>query len=256
MTTADDPSVTPWKDFDPTWLAGDELGGKFGAAVEITIPPGRSYPVYSHRKAERVVYVYAGQGVHKGSGGPIQISADDVLVLPAGSWHGLGNTGEEPLKAWVIWSPQTSFPTDDYEVAGPDQDDFDGQVTHRKLREAPEDPDTTPSSAGFENLGIIWGGAEGAEAITLGWAHFEADGVHRMHRHPHGDEILHPLKGTGWHVTPAGERAMTGPAYEFAPAGEWHEMQVREGRLEGIFVYLGGATLEEAGYELMEAAGH
>ena len=102
----------------------------------------------------------------------------------------------------------------------------------------------------FRNLEIVWDGARGARSITLGWARFESDGTHAMHRHTQADEILFVERGVGMHMTPARRREMRGPAYDFAPAGEWHCMEVNSGPMEGMFVYLGAADLEATGYEL------
>lgn len=244
----------PWADAEARWLASEELGAKFGAAIELIVPPGSGYGPYSHQSHERVVYVYSGEGQHSGAGGPSRVETDDVLVIPPGASHGFENTGSEPAKIWVAWTPDTTFPFDDYQDESGADVAQDGEIIRRKLKESLEDPDTTKDEDGFENLGIIWGGAEGADAITLGWVHFEDDGTHRMHRHPNGDEVLHIISGTGTHITPDGERDMVGPAYDFAPAGELHSMAARSGRVEGMFFYLGGATLEEAGYELAEAS--
>ena len=243
-------SVEPWQACDEVrWLAGEALGGGFGAGVEVVVPAGARYDVHSIGDNERVVYVYDGEGIHRGSGGPTEVATDDVLVLPPGAWHGFENTGARPARVWIVWTPAVVFPHESFRRAG-DDDDFGGSVIKRKLRGETEDPASTPRENGFENLGIIWTGAEGAQAITLGYAHFETGGTHHMHRHPHGDEVLHVAHGVGQHVTREKVEAMEGPAYEFSPAGEWHKMIVTEGRMEGVFVYLGGNTLESAGYEL------
>ena len=71
-----------------------------------------------------------------------------------------------------------------------------------------------------------------------------------MHRHRRADEVMVVDTGVGVHMTPGREREMVGPAHEFIPADEWHRLEVREGRVEGTFFYLGAAALEASGYEL------
>jgi len=241
----------PWAHLPFKWLANAGMGGKYGAGVLVEVPPGESYPAYLHDKSERLVYIYSGVGEHTGSGGPAAVETDDVLIVPPGDWHGFRNTGDGVARIWIAWTPATDFPFDDYRVAGEGEERRPtGGIIRRKLRAAPMDPSTTPKEKGFEKLGIIWGGAEGARAITLGWALFEPGGTHHMHRHLRGDEILHVVRGDGMHVTKAGERPLVGEGFDYAPAGEWHSMVVKAGQLEGIFVYLGAASLEEAGYEV------
>jgi quercetin dioxygenase-like cupin family protein len=246
-------TIGPWSALNVRWLAGQALGGKFGAAVELDVPVGAGYDVHSIGDDERVVYVYSGRGLHRGTGGRVELESDDVFVLPPGSWHGFMNTGAESAKLWIAWTPTPDFPAAAYQVVeASDGAVGEGEFIKRKLRGAREDPSTTTREKGFENLGIIWNGAEGSRAITLGWAHFETNGTHHMHRHPHADEVLHVASGTGLHTTHDGVTPMVGPAYDFAPAGQWHKMVVPEGRMEGMFFYIGGNSLDTAGYELEE----
>jgi quercetin dioxygenase-like cupin family protein len=253
MLVSGDAKIGPWDESTVRWLAGQSLGGSHGAAVEVTLPPGGAYDIHTLGDNERVVYLYSGMGTHTGTGGSTTMSTDDVLVLDGGTWHGFENTGSGPAKLWIAWAPAVEFPADDFVLADESTDVSEGQMTKRNLKGNAEDPSTTPTEQGFEELGIIWDGADGSDAITLGWAHFETGGTHHMHRHTLADEVLHVATGTGMHTTPDRETPMIGPAYDFAPAGEWHKMIVPEGRMEGMFLYIGGNTLEATGYELEEA---
>jgi quercetin dioxygenase-like cupin family protein len=228
------------------------MGATLGSAVEITVPVGGSYPVHRHRSVERVVYVVAGVGTHSGSRGPLELESDDVLCLPPGSWHGFQNRGESPATLWIIYAPSTTFPSDDYEEAVDLQ--TDGELSHRKLHAAVSDPTIATPEHGFDNLNVIWDGASGAAAITLGVAKFAAGGRHRWHRHPHGDEFFRIVSGTAPHVTDThGPVTMKPGESVFSPAGEWHMMPAEE-PVHSIFVYIGGASLAEVGYELREKA--
>lgn len=244
----------PWDGLAARWLASRDMGAQFGGAVDVLLAPGESYAPYRHARHERVVYVWEGVGgMHFGSGGEIQLAADDVLVIPPGSWHGFENNGSAPTRLWIAWQPGPEFPLDDYETGGGKRD-YDGDIIRHRLRQSAEDPDSTPAERGFEKVGIIWDGALGAKAITLGWAHFDAGGVHHMHRHPNADEAMCITVGSGEHVTPDRHRTMLGSHYdpEFAAAGEWHQFLTADEHTEGIFFYLGAATLDGTGYELAE----
>jgi quercetin dioxygenase-like cupin family protein len=246
----------PWQGIDWRWLASGEMGAKFGAVVDLLVPPGGGYDVYSHAEHERVVYVWDGEGTHHGTGGTTALETDDVLVLPPGTWHGFRNTSDSPTRLWVAWAPDASFPSDDYETAADDAD-LGGELIKRKLRQATYDLESTPLEKGFDKVGIIWDGAEGSEAICLGWAEFDPEGIHHMHRHPNADEAMCITVGRGIHTTPDRSREMVGTQYdpEFAPAGEWHRFDTGDEHTEGIFFYIGGASLEASGYELREPVG-
>jgi uncharacterized RmlC-like cupin family protein len=231
------------------------MGAKFGAAVDLLIPPGGGYQPYRHQKHERVVYAWLGGGTHIGSGGQRVITADDVLVVPPGSWHGFRNDTDSAARLWVAWQPSPAFPWDDCEITDRDPDDaFDGELRARKMRQQPEDPSSTPREQGFQDVGIIWDGAAGASAITLGWAHFDPNGIHHMHRHVNADEAMCITVGSGRHITLTRERDMIGAEYapEFAAAGEWHKFITYGTHTEGIFFYIGAATLEQSGYEILD----
>ena len=236
-------------EFRTRWLAHTDMGGTHGAVVELTIPPGQGYDSHRLEGNERVVYVYSGEGEHVGSGGPLAVEEDDVLVLAPEAWHGFRNRRNSDAVVWVAWAPDPVFDEAKYQRL-PSGEPADGPAPiKRKLRSAGEDPSVTTEEMGFRSVGIVWDGAKGAQAITLGWAEFEADGTHEMHRHTGADEVLHAKSGTGKHLTPDGSSEMAAPAYEFAPAGEWHCMQVESG-VKGMFWYLGAADLEGTGYEL------
>ncbi len=58
------------------------------------------------------------------------LEADWVIIVPAGTWHNIINTGNEPLKLYTLYSPpehlrDTVQPTKADEV----EDHFDGRVT-------------------------------------------------------------------------------------------------------------------------------
>ena len=97
----------PWTGMDARWLASSEMGARFGAVVDLLVPPGAGYQPYRHLEHERVVYVWQGEGTHLGSGGPSSMHADDVLVIPPGSCTGSPTT---PLTPRGCGSPGSRLP--------------------------------------------------------------------------------------------------------------------------------------------------
>ena len=39
-----------------------------------------------------------------------EIGADDVVLVPAGSWHNVVNTGDEPLRLYSVYGPAEHEP--------------------------------------------------------------------------------------------------------------------------------------------------
>jgi len=244
------PIPPPWSHLEARWLAEAGLGATRGAVVELVVPPGGGYETHRLLGCERVFYLYRGSGLHLGSGGPLEVEADEVLVLDPEAWHGFANRGDTDAVIWLAWAPAPTFEAANYEALGDADAGSAPGPARRKLREGVEDPQTTTAERGFRDVGVIWDGAEGASSITLGWGHFERRALHRMHRHAFADEAMFVESGVGFHVVPGAELEMKGPAHAFVAAGEWHSMEVREGRVEGMFFYLGANDLETSGYEL------
>ena len=240
----------PWPGIEATWRAHADTGATFGSMLELELPPGGSYEVHRHADVERVVYLERGAGLHRGVGGAVTLEAGEVLVLPPGSWHGFENVGDSPARLWLIYSPSTAFPSGDYEGAGSSAR-YDGELIKHRLRDVPQTPEITTPERGFIDLEVIWDGASGAENVTLGLARFKAGARHLWHRHPRGDEVIYIVSGESHHVTDERDEVLRGPAFDFSPANEWHMMPVEE-PVECIFVYIGGASLDEVGYERRE----
>lgn len=56
-----------------------------------------------------------------------EIAADDALIVPAGTWHNIVNTGEEDLKLYTLYSPpEHAFDTVQPSKADEVEDHFDG----------------------------------------------------------------------------------------------------------------------------------
>lgn len=69
---------------------------KFGLGV------GGALPAHRHEKTEEISYFLAGEGVvqvfENGELREIPVRAGHVWYVPPGAWHGLRNTGQEPLE--------------------------------------------------------------------------------------------------------------------------------------------------------------
>jgi len=85
-------------------VTGDETGQQF-SLLRITNPPGVWTPLHRHLHEEETIYVLSGQ-VQVETGGEIRaLSKGDVVILPRGQAHRLGNVGPEAAEALVFCTP-------------------------------------------------------------------------------------------------------------------------------------------------------
>ena len=77
----------------------------------MSIKPGEDIGLEMHPNVDQFLRVEAGEGITQM--GPTRnnlnyqraISDDDAIMVPAGTWHNVINTGNEPLKLYSIYSP-------------------------------------------------------------------------------------------------------------------------------------------------------
>ena len=77
----------------------------------MSIPPGESIGLEAHPDTDQFLRVDAGQG--KCVMGPTadqldfeqEVSDGWSIQVPAGAWHDVTNTGQEPLKLYAVYAP-------------------------------------------------------------------------------------------------------------------------------------------------------
>ena len=85
-------------------VAGEETGRQF-SLLRITNPPGVWTPPHRHLHEEETIFVLSGQ-VQVWTGGETRsLSAGEVVILPRGQAHRLGNAGPETAQALVFCTP-------------------------------------------------------------------------------------------------------------------------------------------------------
>ncbi|ULG71156.1 cupin domain-containing protein [Macrococcus brunensis] len=113
------------ENFRTTIWTGDKL-----QVTLMTIQPGDDIGLEVHHGIEQFLRVEQGQGLCQM--GPSEdnlnfereVKADDVIIVPADTWHNITNQGDEPIKLYSIY-------------AGPDHQP--GTV-HRTHEDAENDP--------------------------------------------------------------------------------------------------------------------
>jgi quercetin dioxygenase-like cupin family protein len=86
-------------------------GEGVGAATTLgcsSFAPGTSTAMLSHA-TEELAYVMSGRGELRMEGTVVPYAAGQALYIPAGVWHAVANTGEEPV-TMVFAFPHPTYP--------------------------------------------------------------------------------------------------------------------------------------------------
>ena len=84
--------------------------GKYLQVTLMSIPVGSSVGLEVHPETDQFLRVDAGSGVCRMGPSETELAHTDVtdgwaIQVPAGTWHDVVNTGEEPLQLYAIYAP-------------------------------------------------------------------------------------------------------------------------------------------------------
>lgn len=85
--------------------------GKNLQVTLMSIKPGEDIGLEVHPDVDQFIRIESGQGITKmGSTRnnldfQKQVYDDDAIMIPAGTWHNIINTGNKPLKLYSIYAP-------------------------------------------------------------------------------------------------------------------------------------------------------
>ena len=72
----------------------------------VVLKAGKGHDTHNHPGVEEIIYVVSGEGEQSIDGvGPIQVRPGASIHIPAGVPHSTLNTGWEPLRLIVVYSP-------------------------------------------------------------------------------------------------------------------------------------------------------
>jgi oxalate decarboxylase/phosphoglucose isomerase-like protein (cupin superfamily) len=70
------------------------------------LEPGGVIPVHLHDGLEELIFVYAGHGKTIVAENEVDLVPGTTLYVPRQVWHGITNTGQEPLRlTWTVCPP-------------------------------------------------------------------------------------------------------------------------------------------------------
>ncbi len=106
-----------WEDLRVWWLISKDETGTSGVLMNVAeFPPHKSHEVHRHKNAPEILYVEDGSGLLTHDGPPIRIEAGEVVIHPAGEWHGFYNDTGETTKVVCFWPEVDNYSDLDYEV--------------------------------------------------------------------------------------------------------------------------------------------
>ena len=82
---------------------------QFSAGV-VDLPPGKGHTRHNHPGAEEIIFIISGTGeqmVEDEDGNAItrEVTAGCTVFVPESRFHSTLNTGDEPMKIFVVYSP-------------------------------------------------------------------------------------------------------------------------------------------------------
>jgi len=118
--------VVPLQDVAPIDLSGGSwsrvllTGARVGSSSALgfsSFAAGTSTAMLSHA-TEELAYVLTGQGELRLDGETVPYAAGSALFIPAGVWHAVANTGDEPV-TMVFAFPHPDYPPTERRDANP-----------------------------------------------------------------------------------------------------------------------------------------
>jgi oxalate decarboxylase/phosphoglucose isomerase-like protein (cupin superfamily) len=101
-----------WGSFKVTFSPELNATSRFSGGI-VEMAPGQGHDRHNHPGAEEIIYVLSGHGeqmVEDENGNPVKsvVSAGCTIYVPEGRYHYTINTGNEPMRVFVVYSPSGS----------------------------------------------------------------------------------------------------------------------------------------------------
>ena len=123
----------------------------------------------------------------------------------------------------------------------------------RSTQNTAEDPEI-PARPGWEGMHVWWlvtREAAQSETLVVNETEIPANKWHEVHRHPHAEEALYVLEGSGLHLTEEGSHRLNTGDVVFVPRNEWHGFaNDTDSPVRVIGIFGGVSTYGDAGYEI------
>ena len=218
------------------------------AVMWTTLVPGECYAADSERFGESaVVPVHGTADCVDGEGRSLAVG--DVVYRPGGVAHTVRNAGSADAHLLIVRAP-TAAPRLGGRERGSPGPNAARVVRRRNVRACRLE--SVMGFRGVESTLALTAATVCARDLLVGFARFEPDGAHALHRHLAAAEVLYILEGEGCqHMGEEGRVALAKDDLTYVAAGEWHGFRnTGDHPAEVVFAYLGAASIETDGYEL------
>jgi quercetin dioxygenase-like cupin family protein len=125
-------------------------------------------------------------------------------------------------------------------------------VQIRSTQNTAEDPEI-PARPGWEGMHVWWLVTREADSETLvvNETIIPPNKWHEVHRHPHAEEAMYVLEGSGLHLTEGTSCRLNQGDVVFVPRNEWHGFaNDTDSPVRVIGIFGGVSTYQDAGYEI------
>jgi mannose-6-phosphate isomerase-like protein (cupin superfamily) len=78
--------------------------GDFSQLVVMSLAEGEEIGLEKH-EVDQFIYVVDGEGTGVLDGSEKELEKGDAICVPAGTWHNVVNSGDEPMKLITVYSP-------------------------------------------------------------------------------------------------------------------------------------------------------
>jgi quercetin dioxygenase-like cupin family protein len=123
----------------------------------------------------------------------------------------------------------------------------------RSTRTTAEDPEI-PARPGWEGMHVWWlvsRDQAGSTSLVVNETEIPPNKWHEVHRHPHAEEALYILEGSGLHLTEDGSHRLATGDVVFIPTNEWHGLaNDTDSPLRVVGIFSGVSSYKDAGYEV------
>lgn len=121
--------------------------GRYLQVTLMSIPPGGDIGLEVHPETDQFIRLDAGRGrVEMGTAKnrltmKQEVSDGWCVLVPAGTWHNITNTGDEPMQVYAIYAPAHHKPGKIHETAADAEADTDDEPAEWSVQPPSTKPD-------------------------------------------------------------------------------------------------------------------
>ncbi len=213
----------------------------------VDIPAGGSYSLEPHPHREQLLVTLSGCFRTGPAPDATRLAAGDAVFVAPGAAAALCNGGNTSATLLTITGPDIGR----FDAAGDAPPDAQPVAVVRRAEVPSQQLGADLGFEGVRSALAVTAARVGSRSLLLGYARFEPDGIHHLHRHRQADELVYVIAGEGCQHLGAQPATLRSGDLLVIEREEWHGFRNR-GRVDALilFVYVGAAAPGAEGYEL------